>query len=193
MAFGRRDRSYPCPEPDGSSPKTQRFDAPPGFCLADGASYEALMVTSEGELRFELFADRAPTTVNSFVFLARYHYFDGIGFHRIIPGFVVQGGDPTGSGAGGPGYRFRDELPPAGAYQIGSLAMANAGPNTNGSQFFIVSGPSGAALPPAYSLFGQMTEGSETLARLDALGTPDGRPQRVPVIEQVSIIEHPRS
>ena len=88
-------------------------------------------------------------TVNSFVFLARYHYFDGIVFHRIIPGFVLQGGDPTGSGSGGPGYRFADELPQAGRYQVGSLAMANAGPDTNGSQFFVISGPDGVAPPAA--------------------------------------------
>jgi peptidylprolyl isomerase len=189
MAFRRTSTTYPCPAADGSSPRTQRFDAPPSFCLTDGASYEALMETSEGSMRFELFAASAPTTVNNFVFLARYHYFDGIGFHRIIPGFVVQGGDPTGSGAGGPGYRFRDELPAAGAYRVGSLAMANAGPNTNGSQFFIVSGPSGEQLPPSYSLFGQLIEGEDTLARLDALGTSQGRPLRIPTIERVEITE----
>ena len=81
--------------------------------------------------------------------MARWHYYDGIVFHRIIPGFMCQGGDPEGSGRGGPGYRFDDELPAPGRYEIGSLAMANAGPNTNGSQFFIVSGPDGCALPPA--------------------------------------------
>ena len=105
------------------------------------------MVTSKGTLTIALDAIGAPLTTNSFVFLARYHYFDGIVFHRIIPGFVCQGGDPTGSGRGGPGYQFSDELPSPGRYEIGSLAMANAGPNTNGSQFFVISGPSGAACP----------------------------------------------
>jgi len=190
MVFGRR-QPYPCPAADGSSPQTRHFNAPPAFCLTEGARYEAEMVTSEGVLRFALLADRAPVTVNSFVFLARYHYFDGIGFHRIIPGFVVQGGDPTGTGAGGPGYRFRDELPAEGEYRFGSLAMANAGPNTNGSQFFIVSGPAGEHLPPAYSLFGQLIEGEEVVRALDALGTPQGRPQRIPVIERVTIEELP--
>jgi peptidylprolyl isomerase len=97
--LGRKKENYPCPEPDGSSPQVRKFDASPSYCLDDGASYEATMETSHGTMRFELFANRAPITVNSFVFLARYHYFDGIDFHRIIPGFVVQGGDPTGSGA----------------------------------------------------------------------------------------------
>ena len=105
----------------------------------------------------------APQTVNSFVFLARYHYYDGIVFHRIIPGFVLQGGDPTGTGTGGPGYRFEDELPDAGRYKVGSLAMANAGPDTNGSQFFIISGPDGVRLPPLYSLFGKVVTGLDVV------------------------------
>ncbi len=189
MLHRRSRASYPCPASDGSSPTTRHFDAAPQFCLREGVAYEALIETSEGPMRVELFADRAPTTVNNFVFLARYHYFDGVSFHRIIPGFVVQGGDPTGTGRGGPGYRFRDELPPPGSYRIGSLAMANAGPNTNGSQFFIVSGPAGEHLPPSYSLFGQLVEGLDTLARLDALGTPQGNPTRIPTIDRVTITE----
>ncbi|MCL4170663.1 UNVERIFIED_CONTAM: hypothetical protein GTU68_040860, partial [Idotea baltica] len=85
-----------------------------------------------------LHASAAPNTVNNFVNLARYHYYDGLVFHRVIQGFMIQGGCPEGSGRGGPGYRFDDELPEPGKYEIGSLAMANAGPNTNGSQFFVV-------------------------------------------------------
>uniref|UniRef100_UPI00261F1332 peptidylprolyl isomerase n=2 Tax=Ferrimicrobium sp. TaxID=2926050 RepID=UPI00261F1332 len=125
-----------------------------------------------------------------FVFLARYHYFDGIDFHRIIPGFVVQGGDPTGTGAGGPGYQFRDELPNAGEYRRGSLAMANAGPNTNGSQFFIISGPSGISLPPLYSLFGQLVDGDDVVARLDSAGSPSGKPTVQCTISSVLIDVH---
>ena len=105
------------------------------------------MVTSKGTMTIALDPLAAPRTVNSFVFLARYHYFDGIVFHRVIPGFVLQGGDPTGTGTGGPGYKFADELPAPGRYELGSLAMANAGPNTNGSQFFVISGPDGMRLP----------------------------------------------
>ena len=118
----------------------------------------------------------APKTVNSFVFLARYHYYDGLNFHRVIPGFVLQGGCPVGNGTGGPGYRFADELPAAGRYQIGSLAMANAGPDTNGSQFFVISGPDGAGLPPAYSLFGSVIKGGDVVAAIDAIGTRGGTP-----------------
>jgi cyclophilin family peptidyl-prolyl cis-trans isomerase len=109
--------------------------------------------------------------------------------HRIIPGFVLQGGDPTGTGAGGPGYRFEDELPKPGRYQIGSFAMANAGPNTNGSQFFIISGPNGVGLPPLYSLFGQVVKGLDVVAAIDAIGTPSGRPKESVVIESVTITE----
>ena len=115
--------------------------------------------------------------MNNFVFLARYHYFDGIVFHRIIPGFVLQGGDPQGTGTGGPGYRFEDELPKPGRYELGSLAMANAGPNTNGSQFFVISGPDGMRLPPLYSLFGQVVSGLEVVAAIDALGYQVGLPE----------------
>jgi cyclophilin family peptidyl-prolyl cis-trans isomerase len=131
----------------------------------------------------------APTAVNNFVFLARYHYFDGVVFHRVIPGFVLQGGDPTGTGRGGPGYRFDDELPAPGRYELGSLAMANAGPNTNGSQFFVISGPSGVRLPPQYSLFGKVIAGLDVVAAIDAIGTSSGKPKEGVTIESVTIGE----
>ena len=131
----------------------------------------------------------APKTVNNFVFLARYHYFDGIAFHRVIPGFVLQGGDPTGTGTGGPGYRIEDELPKPGRYELGSLAMANSGPNTNGSQFFVISGPSGVRLPPKYSLFGKVVKGMDVVSAIDALGTSSGKPKERVVIESVTVAE----
>jgi cyclophilin family peptidyl-prolyl cis-trans isomerase len=152
-------------------------------------TYTATMVTSKGTLEILLDPHAAPTTVNSFVFLARWHYFDGIVFHRIIPGFVLQGGDPTGSGAGGPGYRFDDELPKAGRYEVGSLAMANAGPNTNGSQFFVISGPDGVRLPPLYALFGKVVKGLDVVASINDVGTPSGKPREDVVIESVTIGE----
>ena len=131
---------------------------------------------------------KAPKTVNSFVFLALNHYFDGIIFHRIINGFVCQGGDPTGTGTGGPGYRFEDELPSAGQYQVGSFAMANAGPNTNGSQFFIISGPDGCRLPPAYALFGQVVKGLEVVDAMQKVATVSGdRPKTDVVINSITI------
>jgi cyclophilin family peptidyl-prolyl cis-trans isomerase len=130
----------------------------------------------------------APKTTNNFVFLALNHYYDGIIFHRIIKGFVCQGGDPQGSGMGGPGYRFEDELPKPGKYAIGSLAMANAGPNTNGSQFFIISGQSGCTLPPLYSLFGQVVKGLDVVEKMQNVET-DGRdrPRTDVVINSVTI------
>ncbi len=141
-----------------------------------------------GELIIALDAVNAPLTVNNFVFLALHKYFDGIIFHRIINGFVCQGGDPTGSGRGGPGYRFADELPKPGQYQLGSLAMANAGPNTNGSQFFLISGPSGVQLPPLYSLFGQTVKGLELVDRMQRVETGAGdRPNDDVVITSVTI------
>jgi cyclophilin family peptidyl-prolyl cis-trans isomerase len=147
------------------------------------------MVTSKGTLTIALDPVAAPKTVNNFVFLARYHYFDGIFFHRVIPGFVLQGGDPKGTGTGGPGYDFEDELPRPGRYELGSLAMANAGPNTNGSQFFVISGPSGVRLPPQYSLFGKVVSGLDVVAAIDALGTSSGKPKERVTIVSMTITE----
>src|SRR5450631_3617478 len=164
------------PNPDGSSEKRQKFSSAPPMIIDTAKNYGASMVTSKGTLEIVLDALAAPTTVNSFVFLARWHYYDGIVFHRVIPGFVLQGGDPTGTGSGGPGYKFADELPKAGRYELGSLAMANAGPNTNGSQFFIISGASGVRLPPQYSLFGKVVSGLDVVAEINDLGTQAGTP-----------------
>ncbi|MBU6240459.1 MAG: peptidylprolyl isomerase [Acidobacteria bacterium] len=150
--------------------------------------HTATMDTSMGTMVIALDPIKAPKTVNSFVFLALNHYFDGIIFHRIINGFVCQGGDPTGTGRGGPGYRFEDELPKAGEYKIGSFAMANAGPNTNGSQFFIISGPDGCRLPPAYALFGQVVKGLEVVEAMQNVPTAAGdRPKTDVVINSVTI------
>jgi peptidylprolyl isomerase len=179
-----------CPAADGSSPKRQKFQERPPMCIDPAKRYGAEMVTNKGTMHIELLPLAAPKTVNNFVFLARYHYFDGVGFHRVIPGFVLQGGDPEGTGRGGPGYRFEDELPKPGRYELGSLAMANAGANTNGSQFFIISGPSGMALPPKYSLFGKVISGLDVVAAIDALGTPGpGTPRQKIVMESVTILE----
>jgi len=177
------------PAADGSSPKRQKFSAEPPMCIDPARRYTATMTTSKGTMVIALDPIAAPRTVNNFVFLARYHYYDGIVFHRVIPGFVLQGGDPEGTGRGGPGYRFADELPKPGRYQIGSLAMANAGPNTNGSQFFIISGPDGARLPPQYSLFGAVVSGGDVVTAIDAVGTRSGTPTERVVIESVTIEE----
>ena len=179
-----------CPAADGSSQQKRRFDEPPPMCIDPAKRYTAEMVTSKGTMTIALDPVAAPKTVNNFVVLARYHYFDGIVFHRVIPGFVLQGGDPEGSGRGGPGYKFEDELPQPGRYEVGSLAMANAGPNTNGSQFFVISGPDGVRLPPLYSLFGKVVKGLDVVSAIDAIGSPGaGTPKEKVVIESVTITE----
>ena len=177
------------PAPDGSSEKRQRFDAEPPIVIDPDKRYTATMVTSKGTIVIALDPIAAPKAVNNFVFLARYHYYDGVVFHRIIPGFVIQGGDPEGTGRGGPGYKFADELPKPGRYQVGSLAMANAGPNTNGSQFFIITGAHGAGLPPQYALFGAVVSGGDVVQAIDAVGTQSGTPKERVVMESVTIDE----
>jgi cyclophilin family peptidyl-prolyl cis-trans isomerase len=177
------------PNSDGSSERRQKFDAAPPMIIDTDKTYTATMVTSKGTLEIVLDALGAPNTVNSFVFLARWHYYDGIVFHRVIPGFVLQGGDPTGTGAGGPGYKFKDELPKPGRYELGSLAMANAGPHTNGSQFFVISGPDGIRLPPLYALFGKVVKGLDVVETINGVGTPSGKPREDVVIESVTITE----
>ncbi len=145
----------------------KQWNSAPDMVIDPAKRYTATMSTSMGDLVIALDAVQAPKTVNNFVFLAREGYYDGVIFHRIIQGFMCQGGDPTGTGRGGPGYKFGDELPRPGQYEVGSVAMANAGPNTNGSQFFIVSGPSGVGLPPQYSLFGKVVKGLEIVAVME--------------------------
>jgi len=169
--------------------RTTKFSAEPPMGIDPEKRYTAVISTSKGDITVALAPERAPKTVNSFVFLARNNYFDGLNFHRIIPGFVLQGGCPEGSGRGGPGYRFDDELPPAGRYEVGSLAMANAGPNTNGSQFFIISGQDGVRLPPQYSLFGQVIQGLDVVQTINDLGTGSGTPKEDVRINSVRITE----
>ena len=177
------------PNLDGTSEKRQRFDSAPPMIIDPAKNYTATMVTSKGTLEIVLDAIGAPLTVNNFVFLARWHYYDGVTFHRVIPGFVLQGGDPSGNGTGGPGYRFADELPKAGRYELGSLAMANAGPNTNGSQFFVISGPDGVRLPPLYALFGKVVKGLDVVSAINDIGTSSGTPRERVVIESVTVTE----
>ena len=169
--------------------RTTRFDAPPPMVIDPAKSYTAVMDTSMGSMTIELDAENAPITVNNFVYLATNRYYEGIIFHRVIQGFVAQGGDPEGSGRGGPGYRFQDEEVKK-PYQLGSLAMANAGPNTNGSQFFLISGPSGVRLPPQYNHFGRIVEGLDVLDAIEKVETgPGDRPRQDVTITKVTITE----
>jgi cyclophilin family peptidyl-prolyl cis-trans isomerase len=142
----------------------KQWNAPPEMTIDPNKQYTATVETSEGTIKASLFAQEAPQTVNNFVFLAREGYYDGVIFHRVINGFMIQTGDPTGTGRGGPGYKFNDE-PVNRRYSRGILAMANAGPNTNGSQFFIVHGAD-VGLPPSYTIFGEVTDGADVVDKI---------------------------
>ncbi|MEE9219507.1 MAG: peptidylprolyl isomerase [Acidobacteriota bacterium] len=145
---------------------TKQYSLPPEMQIDAGKSYRATLRTSRGDIVIELFADRAPRTVNNFVFLARAGFYDGLTFHRVIPGFMVQGGDPTGTGTGGPGYRFEDEFHARLSHDVaGVLSMANAGPNTNGSQFFLTLAPT-PWLDGKHSVFGKVVDGLDVLNRI---------------------------
>jgi cyclophilin family peptidyl-prolyl cis-trans isomerase len=142
---------------------TKQWNKPPDMQIDPNKKYKARMETDLGTMVFELFADKTPVTVNSFVFLAREGFYDGVIFHRVIANFMAQGGDPTGTGRGGPGYRFQDEFHPKLRHdKRGVLSMANAGPGTNGSQFFITHGPT-PHLDNRHTVFGQVTEGEDVL------------------------------
>jgi len=179
----------PCPAPDGSAEQRRRFDEPPPLCIDRTHRYDAQIVTALGTMVAALDPFAALQTVNNFVVLARYHFYDGLTFHRIVKGFMCQAGCPEGDGRGGPGYTFADELPKPGRYELGTLAMANAGPNTNGSQFFIVSGPQGMRLPPQYSLFGKVVRGLDVLDAIQSAPARGDEPVDPVVIESVTITE----
>lgn len=183
------------PKQEGSDAVSyQQWKQPPAMVIDPARRYTATIQTNKGSFEVEFYPGDAPKTVNNFICLARAGYYDGTPIHRIIKGFVIQGGDPTGTGTGGPGYRFEDE-PITRNYEIGTLAMANAGPNTNGSQFFIVVGPDGTRLPKNYTIFGKVISGMETVNAI--ADTPTRASQRgeqsVPVepvtIESVTIHE----
>ncbi len=181
--------SAACPPEEGATTQTRQFDAAPPTCLQPGVAYEAVVTTNKGELTIALDPESAPVAANNFVYLARNQYFDNTVCHRIIPNFVVQCGDPTATGTGGPGYTIVDE-PPSGPYQIGSIAMAKTqAPDSAGSQFFIITGSDGAALPPEYALFGQVVDGLDTtVAAMAAAGTPgDGVPSEPIEIQSIRI------
>ena len=177
-----------CPPTEGATTQTQTFSDSFALCIDPAKTYTAVVKTNMGTYSAVLDATKAPGTVNNFVSLARNKYFDGTTCHRAIPGFMIQCGDPTATGSGGPGYKFADELPSSGEYKIGSLAMANSGPDTNGSQFFVISGDQGVSLPPNYTLFGQVTDGLDTtVVALDAAGNDDPSSNGVPPLKEIKI------
>src|SRR4051794_36587964 len=164
------------------------YDKPPEMKIDPNKTYTATITTNKGKIVVELFAKEAPKTVNSFVFLAREKFYDGTIFHRVIPGFMIQGGDPTGTGKGGPGYQFENEnKDTTRTFETGVLGMANAGPNTNGSQFFIMDKDS--QLPPHdYTIFGKVKEGQDVVKAIaNAPRNADDRPNEKIEIKSVTI------
>jgi cyclophilin family peptidyl-prolyl cis-trans isomerase len=161
-------------------PLPKQYDRPFAQTVDASKTYTAEIVTTAGTMTAQLFPAEAPRTVNNFVNLAREGFYDGVIFHRVIKGFMIQGGDPTGTGRGGPGYRFDDE-PVTRRYLRGTLAMANAGPNTNGSQFFVMHAD--YPLPPNYTIFGKLSAGEDVV---DAIATAQTGSQDRP-LQPVSI------
>lgn len=160
------DRGSSEEEGNGEKVAHQQWKTPPAMAIDANKTYTATLETSAGTITVDFYPKDAPNTVNNFVCLARAGYYDGTPFHRIIDGFVIQGGDPTGTGAGGPGYKFADE-PITREYLKGTLAMANAGPNTNGSQFFICTDNLQGKLGKNYTIFGQVTGGMDVIDKLN--------------------------
>ena len=173
--------------PEVAGEEKPQFDQAPEMQIDQNADYTATMQTSCGTIELELYAKETPVTVNSFVFLARQGFFDGLTFHRVVPDFVIQGGDPAGDGTGGPGYQFEnEEVEGLDFDRPGLLAMANSGPDTNGSQFFITLAPT-PNLDEGYTLFGEVTEGMEAVNEIASYGQGDGPPSKTVYIEKVTI------
>jgi cyclophilin family peptidyl-prolyl cis-trans isomerase len=168
------------------NPNRPTFTSPPPMTIDPAKKYTATIDTSCGKITIDLDAKAAPKTVNNFVFLADKKFYDGLTWHRVVKDFVIQGGDPQGTGSGGPGYQFEDELPQDG-YKLGSLAMANSGPNTNGSQFFIVTGPEGTGLQNNYSRFGMVIGGLDVAQKLESFADPQQKPTQPLYILSITI------
>lgn len=182
-----------CPDLNGTSPHYTHFSAAPPMCIDPSKTYTAKMVTSLGPITIALSTAKADEkTVNNFVFLSGYHFYNGTWFHRIVTGFVDQGGDPTGTGTGGPGYSFDGGEPSsASVYKAGTVAMANSGtPSSDGSQFFIVVGSGGKQLAASYSVLGQVTSGLDVVNDINkygsAVGTA-GNPHKTITVTSVTI------
>jgi cyclophilin family peptidyl-prolyl cis-trans isomerase len=183
--------SADCPANFSATLNKPSWPSPPPMTIDPSKTYTATITTDVGPITVQLDPKDAPKTVNNFVFLANKHFYDCIVFHRVIPSFVDQTGDPTGTGTGGPGYKFADELPKTASpqYPLGSLAMANSGPNTNGSQFFIVAGSQGESLAPSYTLFGKVTAGMSVVDAINANGASSGTPTKVHRMDSVTVTE----
>ena len=169
---------------DHDDPKPS-FDGPEQV-LDESVQHKATVTTSGGQISLRLFSGESPVTANSFAFLAQQGFYDATVIHRVVPGFVIQMGDPTGTGTGGPGYKFADELAAARnrGYKRGTLAMANAGRDTNGSQFFICLGEVG--LPPQYAVFGEVAEGMDVVDRIAGVPLAGESPRQTVFVEKVT-------
>jgi cyclophilin family peptidyl-prolyl cis-trans isomerase len=163
---------------------------PPGEVLAAGEPASVVMETSEGSFTIELDTTQSPKTANNFAYLTEEGFYDGLGFHRIVPDFVIQGGDPRGDGTGGPGYKVVEAPPRGTKYEPGVVAMAKSGTEksgTSGSQFFVVTGQGGASLTPDYAVVGTVSEGFDVVQAIGQLGGPDEQPTRAVVIEKATL------
>lgn len=170
--------------------QVKQYGLPPLMTIDPSANFTATIRTNRGPINVQLFASQTPKTVNSFVFLAREGFYNGIIFHRVIQGFMIQGGDPTGTGAGGPGYRYEDEIDPTLVFDgPGILAMANAGPNTNGSQFFITVAAT-TFLNGNHTIFGRVTTGQDVVTEISLVRTgPGDRPVSPVIIQSIEILK----
>jgi len=181
--------SGPCENVARPEPKPDGGQEPPTEALDEAKTYDLVVETNCGSFTIQLDQTTAPKTAASLVTLAESGFFDGTTFHRVVPGFVIQGGDPTGTGTGGPGYTTVDVPPADTAYTKGAVAMAKAGndePGTSGSQFFVVTAPD-ARLPAEYAIVGEVTDGMDTVTAIEALGVGDGPPAQPVVIEKVTV------
>ena len=176
-------------KPAAASVPKPKFTKAPPLTIDPKKTYTVTMQTSCGKIQLLLDPKDAPIAVNSFVFLVRQHFYDGLTFHRIVKDFVIQGGDPTGTGTGGPGYMFKDELKNSLKYDIGVLAMANSGKDTNGSQFFIVEGAQAQTLPKQYTIFGRVLTGLDVVVRIAKLpvSTQAQKPLQAVYIEGATV------
>ncbi|HEU5253704.1 MAG TPA: peptidylprolyl isomerase [Solirubrobacterales bacterium] len=177
-----------CKEVEAPEPKSDSFGKPEQV-LKPGAKATAVVETSCGTFEIALDTTRAPKTANSFAFLAEEGFYDGLSFHRVAPGFVIQGGDPEGTGTGGPGYSVDEKPPPNLSYTKGIVAMAKSSaepPGRSGSQFYVVTAPD-AGLPPEYALVGKVSEGYDVVEKIDALGTEGEKPSQTVLIEKMTI------
>jgi len=188
-----------CARSNSPTPKAMSWSTPPAMQIDTNKKYTATIDTTLGSFKIQLLAQESPLTVNNFVFLAKQGYYNGVIFHRIMKTFMIQTGDPTGTGSGDPGYSFADELPPKHPYDTGIVAMANSGANTNGSQFFICTGSQARNLDnyPNYTQFGQVIEGMDVVQKIASVPVGPNpynprelsKPNEPPSIKSITITE----